>query len=187
MAQNYGILKSKEFIYTGNISIPLGTFETSKKDKMTVNSLTKLAIIEYQSGDYYEGYMNSDFSREGIGIYKFNDKISEYKGFFNNNEFEGWGIYKYKNGEVYEGGFKMGFKHGFGKYSYSNNTEFIGYFENDLQSGIGMIKNPENNSKFYGTWLKGLKEGKALFFKKNIMYELFYERNLLKCLKKLNF
>ena len=43
--------------------------------------------------------------KEGKGIYKY-DNGDIYEGYFKNDKKEGKGIYKYKNGDIYEGDFK---------------------------------------------------------------------------------
>ena len=71
-----------------------------------------------RNSETYEGsYLNNQ--RNGFGNYKFNDG-QEYIGEFKNDNYDGFGTLFLNNGDVYEGEFKNGLFNGIGKYTYTN-------------------------------------------------------------------
>lgn len=63
----------------------------------------------------------------------------------------GFGIYEYKNKDIYEGGWKKNKRHGLGTYKYvESNVKFIGTWIEDKIHGPGQIVYPQYS--FYGSW-----------------------------------
>lgn len=170
--------------FEGNSSIPLGIITNSQGETQTIDKNKQISIINYKNGDIYEGEINEYYQPENLGLYKFENN-SVYKGYFHNNNFHGFGCFYFCNGEIYQGFFENGLKHGFGKYFYDKNVIFTGYFEKNLQNGDGFISDSLKQSCFYGKWVQGLKEGACLFVKESEKILLFYEKNVLKSIKKL--
>ena len=77
----------------------------------------------------YEGEFNND-QIEGVGKIIFLKSRTEYTGIFKEGKIEGYGRFKWSNGEKYEGEVKDGKMHGAGKYFYKNGKIFEGYFDN---------------------------------------------------------
>ena len=77
--------------------------------------------IHYE-GDFYDNKMHGNgrirFLRDGI----------EYMGTFKDDQIDGFGVFKWKNGDMYKGYVKAGKMNGFGKYKYANGKEYSGYF-----------------------------------------------------------
>lgn len=189
MNSKYGLLKEKNSngdVFKGQISPLLGFIKTPNKDKLSIDKKAGLISIQYNSGDFYEGQVDEQFGRSGYGFYQFQEGGS-YRGTFSNNKFSGYGILVHSNGEFYEGEFKNGYKDGFGRYNFSKDIVYVGYFENGLQNGQGCIINEKENTKFLGFWVRGIKEGNAIYSKKNEKFLLNYEKNVLKMIKKIDF
>ena len=73
-------------------------------------------------GDFYNNQLHGNgrikFLRDGI----------EYKGSFNYDKIEGFGTFRWSNGDTYLGHVKNGKMDGYGIYRYSNGTEYKGFF-----------------------------------------------------------
>ena len=70
----------------------------------------------------------------------------------------GFGIYYYINGDLYEGDFVDNRKHGQGKFICSNKSYFIGQWRNDMQNGYGEYY--KNFQPIYkGNLINGRKKG----------------------------
>jgi hypothetical protein len=79
------------------------------------------------------------------------DKNEVYEGEVDDNDVrEGWGIYKYTNGDVYEGKFKGGIKEGKGEYVYTDGSYYRGDWKNDKKNGYGTFK--FNRLEYDGIW-----------------------------------
>ena len=73
-------------------------------------------------GDFYNNQLHGNgrikFLRDGI----------EYKGSFNYDKIEGFGTFRWSNGDTYLGHVKNGKMDGYGIYRYSNGKEYKGFF-----------------------------------------------------------
>ena len=67
---------------------------------------------------------------------------------------EGRGIYRYKNGQVYDGEFVEDKMHGMGKYKWPDGKVYEGGWINGLQHGRGFYTNSQG-VKRYGVWQHG--------------------------------
>jgi hypothetical protein len=73
------------------------------------------------------------------------------------------GTYNYRNGDVYNGEFRLGMKHGFGTYTYSTTGEhYEGEWKNDVWEGKGTywVGTPAE-VRIVGIWERGLLNGEA--------------------------
>jgi len=68
----------------------------------------------------------------------------------NSTSINGYGKYKYKNGDVYEGDFIESKRHGLGEYVYNDQSYYRGEWENDCKSGRGVYC--KNEKDFNGLW-----------------------------------
>ena len=89
--------------------------------------------IHYE-GDFYNNQIHGKgrirFLRDGI----------EYKGSFKCDQLDGFGTFKWRNGDSYEGQVKCGKMHGFGKYKYANGKEYKGFFNRGEKDSDKMRK-----------------------------------------------
>lgn len=68
----------------------------------------------------------------------------------------------FKNGESFEGTVKGG-KQGMGIYRYSNGNIYNGNWKDDLKNGLGKMNYP-NGACYEGEWMKGKKHGEGTYF-----------------------
>jgi hypothetical protein len=73
-------------------------------------------------GDFYNNQLH------GKGRIKFFRDGIEYKGSFNYDKIEGFGTFRWSNGDTYLGHVKNGKMDGYGIYRYSNGKEYKGFF-----------------------------------------------------------
>ena len=64
-----------------------------------------------------------------------------YRGDFENNERNGYGIMSDEDGRRYEGHWKNGLMNGKGTYNDGNNRVYIGFWKNGLKNGKFIEKN----------------------------------------------
>ncbi|XP_078096738.1 radial spoke head 10 homolog B [Mustelus asterias] len=116
--------------------------------------------------------------RHGKGtIYYNQERSSWYQGDWVNNVREGWGIRRYKSGNIYEGEWKNFQRHGEGTMSWiSTNEEYTGQWENGIQHGFGThtwilqrlpgSQYPQRN-QYVGEFVMGARQGQGKFFYAN--------------------
>ncbi len=91
--------------------------------------------------------------------------ISEgyFNGFILNGKAEGWGILRYKNGDIFKGEFKNGLREGYGTLKYFDGAYYRGYYKAGRRDGKGILKTVEGDvrlGEFRGGVFHG--EGKRL-------------------------
>ena len=122
-------LKIKEFIYhDSNSNI------TNKK----IKNSTSLRRKSYLEKKYCKIKFENNEEFEGERLHIISDKIN------------GYGVYKYNNGDLYEGDFIEGNRQGLGEYVYLDKTFYRGEWENDKKNGRGIYSNGEK--EFNGIW-----------------------------------
>ena len=89
--------------------------------------------IHYE-GDFYNNQIH------GKGRIKFLREGIEYMGTFKADQIDGYGAFKWKNGDKYEGEVRSGRMHGFGKYKYKNGQVYKGMFNNGDKASDKMKK-----------------------------------------------
>ncbi|XP_041062838.1 radial spoke head 10 homolog B [Carcharodon carcharias] len=124
------------------------------------------------TGEWHEA------KRHGKGTIYYNQEASSwYQGDWVNNVREGWGIRRYKNGNMYEGEWKNFQRHGEGTMSWtSTNEEYTGQWENGIQHGFGIhtwflkrvpgSQYPQRN-QYVGELVMGARQGQGKFFYAN--------------------
>lgn len=116
--------------------------------------------MKWKNGTEYIGnFIESSLSGKGEIV---NIQKEKYVGDFKKNEFHGKGIYyDYKSREEYNGYFECGLRKGKGIYKRKDGIIFDGEWDNDLPNGNGVIKN--GNNKLKGFWRNGnYVEGKEI-------------------------
>ncbi len=133
----------KEGVYHGkgkhtnlNGDIYEGPFEQGVKQG-------KDAAVTFRDGRYFLGFFRADKMQEGVLHYV---DGSSYKGFFENDERNGFGIHCYNNGDQYEGQWKDDRIHGWGLMEWnSDNTWYNGDWEFGVIHGLGTGADGEGN------------------------------------------
>ena len=77
---------------------------------------------------------------------------------------DGFGIYRYKEGDIYEGGFREGKKQGFGRAYFADGDSYVGNYENDKMCGRGVYKSADGDvfdGEYSGDMMNGM--GKCTF------------------------
>ena len=111
-------------------------------------------VTQIMANGKYVGTINKEGKFDGKGIFYFkNGDI--YEGDYKNGFREGHGTYKYANGEKFEGDFIKGKAEGFGIVYYKNGYYYKGNWKNDLKEGKGEYYNPKTKTITYGVWNKG--------------------------------
>ena len=90
----------------------------------------------------YIGDFNNN-KMDGKGKIKFLSEGHEYEGQFYNNQINGYGIFKWNNGDTYKGEMQDGKMHGKGKYTFSNGLIFQGMYKNGVKDGRGKLIYPD--------------------------------------------
>ena len=88
------------------------------------------------------------------------NKVGHYKGDFQSNQRQGYGIYRYRNGDFYEGDWVNGMKAGHGR-SYTKNDDRIydGQFKNNQKHGAGKILTGDGHKVIEkGQWQNDVKQ-----------------------------
>ncbi len=68
---------------------------------------------------------------------------------------EGFGVYYWPDGRVYEGQFVKNKKSGFGVYTWSDGRRFEGYWYDGKQHGLGSYLIPQDGKLKFGLWEEG--------------------------------
>ncbi|HBR53485.1 MAG TPA: hypothetical protein EYN07_00620 [Flavobacteriaceae bacterium] len=89
----------------------------------------------------------------GYGLYKW-DNGDKYNGFFRDGKRVDFGSYYYPDGGVYHGQFENGSRHGQGSYLWSSGDYYIGGWSNGKRHGKG-IYYFKNGDVQHGTWNNG--------------------------------
>ena len=119
---------------------------TGKGDKPVVVALyrdyaTKVNNALVYSGEgvegEYEGERNWLGLYEGHGVYRYADG-DVYEGEFKAGLQEGRGVFRYANGDVYEGEFKAGKREGRGVARFANGNVYDGEWKADNREGRGV-------------------------------------------------
>ena len=111
----------------------------------------KYGIFEWKDGSKYQGDFENDlFNGRGIYIWANNKK---YDGNWKDGKMEGKGKLTYSDGSYYEGEFVNGKKYGKGKYIWSKDKYYDGNWKNDKQNGFGIYY--KNDKIIKGIWSEG--------------------------------
>lgn len=135
------------------------------------------------SDSYYEGlFDNKLHCKYGIGLYfkVKEDKNKKYKyfGYFQNDLFEGIGIYIRDDGYIYQGEFRNGRRSGYGIEKMEGSYSYKGFFTDDKFNGYGIYHSYEKKATYYGTFSNNLKDGLGFIqFADGSFYSGFWKKN----------
>jgi len=95
-----------------------------------------------------------DRKKNGKGVFKWaNGDV--YEGEYLNDLKDGDGEYRLAIGHVYNGQFRNGFKHGTGVFRWANGDVYEGDFVNDIQHGNGCLESKKFGYTFKGQFDQG--------------------------------
>ena len=123
-----------------------------------------MEIISYTNFYKIYNYLDNDlipyFIKESKRV--FSDGV--YYGKVENEQRNGYGIFEYNDGSLYEGYWKNNLKYGIGKYKRKDGYEFSGYWENNIMYGNGSLS--INGELIYdGQWSNDRKNGYGISYK----------------------
>lgn len=106
----------------------------------------------------YEGEYNENDERHGHGIYRYEDG-DVYEGEWKNGNEHGHGKYTSVTGDMYEGEWKDGLKHGHGIYRYAKGDVHEGGWQNGKKHGHGIMRYAGGVIVFEGEYRDGTWNG----------------------------
>ncbi|XP_045040951.2 radial spoke head 10 homolog B isoform X2 [Desmodus rotundus] len=113
--------------------------------------------------------------RHGTGCIYYNQEgTSSYEGSWDHNVRKGWGIRRYKSGNVYEGQWDNNMRHGEGRMRWlTTNEEYSGQWDRGTQNGLGthtwILKRVPNSqyslrNEYRGNFVNGYRHGYGTFY-----------------------
>ena len=131
-----GLVNGKGFLKSSKGNTYIGDFLNSKRHGKGVLDTHTI---------HYEGDFKDD-KLCGKGRIVFKNEGHYYEGQFDNNEINGFGTFKWKNGDSYTGQMKNGKMHGNGRYRYNNGHVFEGTYVDGVKCGKGKNYYDNNNA-----------------------------------------
>ena len=137
---------------SANVKPEITTKQTDEKSELLVVSLP-LCKGEYSATTW----------KNCIGVKIMKKEGNTYSGEFGpNGEYSGRGIYKYVNGQKYEGQFKAGLPDGKGVSIYADGNKYIGDYKNGAWDGMGTFTMAMGHH-YKGEFKKGMFSGKGTY------------------------
>ncbi len=137
-----------------------------------------------KNGDIYFGPFIKD-KKHGLGVLEYSPKNIDrayYAENFDNDQINGYGTMKLRDGDIYVGEFENGQFHGKGTYIWDNGDIYEGCFENGNFNGFG-FRHYEDGRRYEGNWKDVKKHGFGLLtFAANdsndaLSYEGYFEND----------
>ena len=126
-----GLLQGKGILKNNKGVSYVGDFKDSKRHGKGILDTHKV---------HYEGdFIDDKLCGKGRIIFKIEGHV--YEGQFDNNEINGFGTFKWKNGDSYTGNMLNGKMDGKGKYRYNNAVVYEGIYKNGVKQGKGKVYN----------------------------------------------
>ena len=124
-----GLLQGKGILKNNKGANYVGDFKDSKRHGKGILDTLKI---------HYEGEFRDDkLCGNGRVIFKIEGHI--YEGQFDNHEINGFGTFKWKNGDSYTGNMLNGKMEGKGRYRYNNGVVYEGIYKNGVRQGQGIL------------------------------------------------
>ncbi len=126
------------------------------------NGKRVIGVMEYKSGSLYAGEYQPDGKMKGLGYYQ-TPIGKSYLGEFENDTYDGEGIFHYADNEFYVGTFKAGKRAEEGEYHYPSGKIFNGTYVDDYSEGEAVMVYPDG-SKLFGNASKGNFSGECTYY-----------------------
>eukprot|EP01036_Dinobryon_divergens_P035512 gene35512-46032_t len=111
-----------------------------------------------ESSHRYKGQVDPATGyKQGFGMFTY-DNGDVYEGNFMSNKKHGMGCYTYKSGDVYTGCFQAGAKHGYGRYAFTSGDVYEGHYHNGVIHGRGRYTYVDG-AYYEGSFDMGAKSG----------------------------
>jgi hypothetical protein len=179
-------------IYKGDVleflkeeDISFASFSFTGGSVLNLYSARNIYRINYdkgpRSGELYIGEIDSDFQKNGKGIYYYTESGDIYYGDFEKDEKTGRAEIYSANGDIYIGYIENGKKNGEGYFIWGDDgSSYFGTFSDNMKNGFG-IYNFADGSVYEGEYVNDIKQGKGKFTWANgDSYEGDYEGDLYK-------
>ena len=122
--------------------------------------------MKYANDDFYIGdWMKSE--KSGQGFYTQKNFTCEYRGAWQNDRFNGYGVEKWPQG-IYKGEFSNGMKEGKGKIKFNNGKSYVGEFKLNHMHGEGVYSTA--NCSYTGSFKDNNFDGAGTFINKKYKY-----------------
>jgi hypothetical protein len=122
------------------------------------------STLDFADGTY-EGEVNRDGQKHGIGIYRWSDG-SIFDGNYKSDMRHGKGKFLWSNGESYDGDYLQDQRTGKGTYSWPDGSFYTGNFISGKRHGIGTFSS-SSGSVYEGDWFDDMQHGKGKLTRKD--------------------
>ena len=176
---NPSILNLKNSLPPLNINSKINLINFSSNNKKYLKSSIKL----FNEDLFYQGEWSKNYKMNGKGLMYIIQREILFEGLFQNNTFIFGRIY-YPDLTYYEGDFKNNNFEGNGIFKWKDNKKYIGKYHNNKKNGKGIFYSDKENVIIEGNWVNGNINGnsKIEYFNK-IYHTEWIDGNLMKILK----
>ena len=138
-------------------------FEGGDRHEAAVNAVVPLrrAVIEFPSGQRYEGMVDAADLPHGRGVETHPDGGRRYKGDWVAGIREGRGVMTWEDGSKYDGEWRNHGREGQGIMLWSDGTKYDGEWRADEREGYGILERPDG-SRYEGEWCDGKPQGRGV-------------------------
>lgn len=132
-------------------------------------TLNDRGCYRYSNGDTYDGAWR-DGAMNGVGVYRWcgttvatADVVScAHKGYYKDNVRHGKGVFKFSNGDMYDGEFSNGNMHGIGIMRFACGDVYRGNFVDNKISGKGEYRSATGDVYYCNQWDDSEANGRGL-------------------------
>ncbi|XP_075035766.1 radial spoke head 10 homolog B isoform X2 [Mixophyes fleayi] len=183
--------------YEGDFSMncPMGfgvyTWLNGSRYEGQVHKALRHGTGMYMSSDHKVSYVGEWYKgiRHGKGTIFYNaEGTSWYEGEWIHKDKEGWGVQRFKSGNIYEGQWQNNKFHGMGRMKWlSSNEEYMGQWEHGIQNGLGthtwFLKRVPGSqyslrNEYVGNFVDGVRHGQGRYYYANgAMYDGEWKNN----------